>query len=153
MMPGGEHVWREVAVVGRERAALLVEWLDELVFLAETEILGPVDTERIELSDHRLVGARSSRQPAASGQGRHVPSASVRALRAWLPCEDGARCLRRRRLAFYRFHQVDEVVWELGASLRCCTSRSRDRLSALDTTRDAKTIISQPHPVRPLHER
>jgi SHS2 domain-containing protein len=51
---GGEQVRREVVVGGRERAALLVGWLDELVFLAETEDLVPEHAERIELSDHRL---------------------------------------------------------------------------------------------------
>ena len=30
-------------------------WLEELVFLAETEDLVPEDVERIELSEHRLV--------------------------------------------------------------------------------------------------
>lgn len=30
-------VWREVTVAGRDRAALLVNWLNELIYLAETE--------------------------------------------------------------------------------------------------------------------
>lgn len=51
----GEPVFRDVTIVGLERAVLLVGWLDELVFLAETEDLVPDDTERITLSDERLV--------------------------------------------------------------------------------------------------
>ena len=54
---GGEQVWREVIVGGHERTALLVAWLEELVFLAETEDLVPEDTEEVELSDHRLVAS------------------------------------------------------------------------------------------------
>ncbi|MGZ4183282.1 MAG: archease, partial [Solirubrobacteraceae bacterium] len=33
---GGQRVLREVVLDGRERSALLVGWLDELVYLAET---------------------------------------------------------------------------------------------------------------------
>jgi protein archease len=50
-----EHVARELKVNARERAVLLLEWLDELVYLAETEGLAPEDVERIELSDGGLV--------------------------------------------------------------------------------------------------
>jgi protein archease len=51
----GEQVWREVAVDGHERAVLLVGWVDELVFLAETEDLVPEAVGRVELSDSGLV--------------------------------------------------------------------------------------------------
>jgi SHS2 domain-containing protein len=51
----GALVWREVTVNGDERAALLVLWLDELVFLAETEDLVPEDVEQMEFSDGGLV--------------------------------------------------------------------------------------------------
>ena len=51
----GEQVWREVRVDGRERAALLVGWVDELVYLAETEDLVAEDAERVELSGGGLV--------------------------------------------------------------------------------------------------
>jgi len=58
----GEQVWRDVAVDGSERAALLVRWLDELVYLAETEDLVPEEVDRIELSDRGLVaGVRCRR--------------------------------------------------------------------------------------------
>jgi len=52
---GGERVWREVTVGGHERAALLVGWLEELVFLVETEALVPEEAEGVELSEHGLV--------------------------------------------------------------------------------------------------
>ncbi len=64
----GERVWREVAVDGEERAALLVGWLDELVFLAETEDLVPDEAERVELSDHGLVATVR----CLRGSPRHV---------------------------------------------------------------------------------
>jgi SHS2 domain-containing protein len=62
------HVWREVTVNCQERAALLVLWLDELVFLAETEDLVPEDVERIELSDRGLVAMVRCRR----GRPRHL---------------------------------------------------------------------------------
>jgi SHS2 domain-containing protein len=52
---GGERLWREVAVDAHERAALLVGWLDELIYLAETEDLVPEQAERIELTDRGLI--------------------------------------------------------------------------------------------------
>ena len=65
---GGKPVWREVALDGHERAALLVGWLDELVFLAETEDLVPEAAGPIELSDGGLVAtARCDR-----GSPRHL---------------------------------------------------------------------------------
>ncbi len=65
---GGEHVSREVAVDGHERAALLVQWLEELVFLAETEDLVPEDVARIELCDRGLVATVRCRR----GRPRHL---------------------------------------------------------------------------------
>lgn len=53
----GSEVCREIRVAGRERAVLLVEWLDELVYLADTESLVPRQVERIELSKGRLVAS------------------------------------------------------------------------------------------------
>jgi len=52
---GGEQIWREVTVGDHERAALLVQWLDDLVYVVETEDLVPEDVGRIELSDRGLV--------------------------------------------------------------------------------------------------
>ncbi len=51
----GERESREIALDRRERAVLLLEWIDELVYLAETEQLVPEQVERIELSDGGLV--------------------------------------------------------------------------------------------------
>ena len=64
----GELVRREVIVGGHERAALLAAWLEELVFLAETEDLVPEDAERIELSDQGLVATVRCHR----GSPRHV---------------------------------------------------------------------------------
>jgi SHS2 domain-containing protein len=53
----GASVCREIGLGGRERAVLLVEWLDELVFMVETEDLVPEDIVRIALSDDGFVAA------------------------------------------------------------------------------------------------
>ena len=53
----GDYVSREVSVEGGEPGALLVGWLDELVYLAETEDLIPDELEGIELSDGRLTAS------------------------------------------------------------------------------------------------
>ncbi len=63
-----EVVRREVAVDGRDRAALLAAWLDELVFLAETEDLVPEEVESIELAGRGLVASVRCRR----GFPRHV---------------------------------------------------------------------------------
>ncbi len=65
---GGEPVSRQVTLDGHERAALLVDWLDELVFLAETEGLVPEAVGRIELSARGLVAAVRCRR----GSPRHL---------------------------------------------------------------------------------
>jgi len=49
-----EWISREVSVAADDRAVLLAHWLDELVYLAETEDLVPDEVERIELSGHGL---------------------------------------------------------------------------------------------------
>jgi SHS2 domain-containing protein len=64
----GEQVRREVAVDGDEWAALLVGWLDELVYLSETEDLVPEEVERIELFDCGLAATVRWRR----GSPRHV---------------------------------------------------------------------------------
>jgi SHS2 domain-containing protein len=50
----GERAEHDVAIEAQDEAGLLVAWLEELVFLAETEDLVPVRVERLELSDGRL---------------------------------------------------------------------------------------------------
>jgi SHS2 domain-containing protein len=64
----GEAVRRAVALEGDERAALLVRWLDELVYLAESEDLVPEEVERIALSDRGLVASVRCRR----GRPRHL---------------------------------------------------------------------------------
>jgi SHS2 domain-containing protein len=55
--PAGEPVTREVTVDADDRAQLLAAWLEELVFLAETEAIVPEDV-RFETLDPR--GLRAS---------------------------------------------------------------------------------------------
>jgi SHS2 domain-containing protein len=64
----GEQLCRDVAVDASERASLLVKWLDELVYLAETEDLVPEEVDRIELSDRGLVARVRWRR----GSPRHL---------------------------------------------------------------------------------
>ena len=70
-----DNVSRELAVDGRERAVLLLRWLDELVYLAETEGLVPEDVERLELSDGGLVARvrchRGDPRPVVKGATYH----------------------------------------------------------------------------------
>jgi SHS2 domain-containing protein len=83
----GAPVRREIAVGGRERGALLVEWLDELVFLAETEDLVAEDAEGIELSDGGLVATVRFRR----GSPRHLIKAATYHRLAFEPAEHGFR--------------------------------------------------------------
>jgi protein archease len=69
----GERVWRKVRVDGRERAGLLVGWLDELVYLAETEDLVPEDAECVEFSDRGLAAMVRCRR----GSPRHLIKAAT----------------------------------------------------------------------------
>jgi SHS2 domain-containing protein len=64
----GARVSREVVVEAGERSVLLVGWLDELVYLAETEDLVPEEVERLELSQR---GVRSTVR-CLRGNPRHV---------------------------------------------------------------------------------
>lgn len=48
---GGEPFRREVVLRAEEPALLLVDWLNELLFLAEVERFVPEVVERIELTD------------------------------------------------------------------------------------------------------
>jgi hypothetical protein len=70
---GGSALLRDIAIGGRERAAVLVEWLDELVYTAETEDLVPEDAARIELSDGGLVATVRCRR----GSPRHLIKAAT----------------------------------------------------------------------------
>jgi len=85
----GPQVLREVTVNGHERAALLVLWLDELVFLAETEDLVPEDVEQMELSERGLVAMVRCRR----GRPRHVVKGATYHDLAF---ERSAGCVRAR---------------------------------------------------------
>lgn len=65
--PAEVSVSREVSLAAPDRAALLAAWLDELVYLAETEDLVPDGVERLQLAGDTL--AASVR--AHRGQPRH----------------------------------------------------------------------------------
>ena len=69
----GNRVSRDVVVEGREPGVLLVGWLDELVYLAETEDLIPEDVERIELSEAGL----SASVRCHVGRPRHLVKAAT----------------------------------------------------------------------------
>ncbi len=64
--PGGKPVRRKISLVAADRAVLLAEWLEELVFLAETADLVPARIESLELGETSLnavVAARRGRPP------------------------------------------------------------------------------------------
>jgi SHS2 domain-containing protein len=83
----GAPVCREVAIGGRERAVLLVEWLDELVFIAETEDLVPENAVRIALSGDGLVATVRCRR----GSPRHLIKAATYHRVAFAPAGHGFR--------------------------------------------------------------
>lgn len=59
--PGGEAARHEVALEASDRATLLAAWLDELVFLAETEAFVPerfLSHELTETALHAVVAGR-----------------------------------------------------------------------------------------------
>jgi SHS2 domain-containing protein len=58
---GGERVRHELALHGAGRADLLARWLDELVFLADTESFVPERLESFELDEHVLTSVVGGR--------------------------------------------------------------------------------------------
>jgi SHS2 domain-containing protein len=58
----GERAEHEVTVEARDEAGLLVAWLEELVFLAETEDFVPERLERLELTEGRVTALVSGRR-------------------------------------------------------------------------------------------
>jgi SHS2 domain-containing protein len=52
--PAGEAVSVELSLSGEDGALLLADWLDELVFVAETQNLVPAAVQRIELNRRGL---------------------------------------------------------------------------------------------------
>jgi SHS2 domain-containing protein len=73
--PAGEPVSVELSLAGEERALLLADWLDELVFRAETEELIPSSVEWIELRADGLLAtvraARGAPRPLVKGVTHH----------------------------------------------------------------------------------
>lgn len=70
----GDVVSLEVTLAGTDRALLLADWLDELVFHAETEGLVPVGVERIELNGSLTAVIRAFRaasRPLVKGITHH----------------------------------------------------------------------------------
>lgn len=71
----GEVVSFELSLSGGDRAVLLADWLDELVFRAETEDVVPIGVESIELHEGRLRatvrGVRGSPRPLVKGITHH----------------------------------------------------------------------------------
>lgn len=78
--PAPPGPWREVAVASADRAALLVDWLNELVYRAEAEREVPTEFEILEASD-REVRARirgpSVDQPPALVKAATLHGAAV----------------------------------------------------------------------------
>jgi SHS2 domain-containing protein len=66
--PADATVSREVALAARDRAALLAAWLDELVYLVETEDLVPDRVERLELDGNTLAATVRGHR----GRPRHL---------------------------------------------------------------------------------
>jgi SHS2 domain-containing protein len=71
----GERSSIELSLAGAERTLLLADWLDELVFRAETEQLVPLGVERIELDGQSLRAtvraARAAPRPLVKGVTHH----------------------------------------------------------------------------------
>jgi hypothetical integral membrane protein (TIGR02206 family) len=71
----GPAVRYEVSLAGSEPALLLADWLDELVFRAETELVVPRAVERLELSATGLEavirGVRGEPRPLVKGVTHH----------------------------------------------------------------------------------
>jgi SHS2 domain-containing protein len=82
-----DRVAFDVELEAPDRAALLVRWLDELVFRAETQDLVPDEVERLELGDGRLAATvRASR-----GAPRHLVKGVTYSGLAFEPEDGGYR--------------------------------------------------------------
>ena len=85
----GSDVSHEIRVAGRERAVLLVEWLEELVYLAETQSLVPREAERIELSEGCVIASIRCHR----GNPRPLVKAATYHRLAFAPTRDGFRAM------------------------------------------------------------
>lgn len=74
-------------VEGRDRGALLVAWLDELVYLAETEDLVPDELGELELTDAGLRAEVGFRRAAP----RHLVKGATYHRLAFDPTPSGMR--------------------------------------------------------------
>jgi SHS2 domain-containing protein len=79
---GGEEARHDVRLEGADRASLLVAWLEELIFLADTESFVPERAERLRLGHANLsatlAGRRAHVEPlvkAATYHGLHFARA------------------------------------------------------------------------------
>ena len=68
---GGESARHDVELTADDDALLLVDWLGELVYLAETDGFLPERVEALELSDRRLRASVAGRR----GEPRHLVKA------------------------------------------------------------------------------
>jgi SHS2 domain-containing protein len=82
-----ELVRREVVLEAPDRARLLADWLEELVFLAETEELVPQQVREIQVSEHRLRAVLEAR----IGRPRHLVKAVTYHRLAFEPRDGGWR--------------------------------------------------------------
>ena len=71
----GEEARHEVALEASDHAALLVEWLQELIFLADTESFVPEQVDELRLESHAIratvVGRRSEVEPLVKAATYH----------------------------------------------------------------------------------
>lgn len=76
----GTGAWRELAIAGRDREALLVNWLNELIYLAETDHWVGVEYKAVDATNTELrmrvrgitVETAPSCVKAATFHGLHV---------------------------------------------------------------------------------
>jgi SHS2 domain-containing protein len=83
----GAAVSVRLSVAGRDLATLLAEWLDELVFRAETDGLVPIAIEQIELAQHAL----SATVRCVLGTPRHLVKGVTHHRLAFEPADAGFR--------------------------------------------------------------
>lgn len=83
----GEPALREIRLEGDEPAVLLVDWLNELVYLAETESVVPEQVTRLELSPTGVVATVRCRR----GNPRHLVKGATYHRLAFEPDSRGFR--------------------------------------------------------------
>ena len=81
--PRATGPWREIEVTSRDREALVVDWLNELIYLAETELWVATEFEMLDCCD------TSVRARARGVQVEHAPSLVKAATHHGLQVERG----------------------------------------------------------------